>query len=276
MHEPEGFEGLAFNQATASENRIHSDEVARDYGFRGGLVPGVTVYAYLVHPALCAWGLGWLERGTADVQLARPLYDGEPFRVELEPEGPHAYRGSVCDAAGQVCAPGRVALPDDRPARGPARRGDAPVAARDARPEASRDALERLRERGLGALSLEWNGQTEYARYLREPAAMPDLVRPDRQGFANPALTLGLANSILAANVRLGPWIHVESQVTHHAAIPLGAKLAVEGRVAELFERRGHEFVDLDVAVFLEPDRTALGIRHRAIYRLRPPGREAR
>ena len=44
--------GIAYNQATASDNRIHSDEVARQYGFHGGLVPGVTVYAYLVQPAV--------------------------------------------------------------------------------------------------------------------------------------------------------------------------------------------------------------------------------
>ena len=63
MDEPSSFRGTAFNQATESENRIHSDEVARRYGFRGGLVPGVTVYAYLVHPALKAWGARWLEEG---------------------------------------------------------------------------------------------------------------------------------------------------------------------------------------------------------------------
>ena len=52
--QPTPWSEIAFNQATDSENRIHSDEVARQYGFRGGLVPGVTVFAYLVHPALVA------------------------------------------------------------------------------------------------------------------------------------------------------------------------------------------------------------------------------
>ena len=39
---------VARNDAEASENRIHDDRVAAEYGFRGGLVPGVTVYAYLL------------------------------------------------------------------------------------------------------------------------------------------------------------------------------------------------------------------------------------
>ena len=39
-----GYTITAHNPATGSENRIHADDVARRYGFRGGLVPGVTVY----------------------------------------------------------------------------------------------------------------------------------------------------------------------------------------------------------------------------------------
>jgi hypothetical protein len=33
---------VARNSATESENRIHADGVARKYGFKGSLVPGVT------------------------------------------------------------------------------------------------------------------------------------------------------------------------------------------------------------------------------------------
>lgn len=36
---------VAFNTAHASENRIHDDATAKRYGFAGGLVPGVDVYA---------------------------------------------------------------------------------------------------------------------------------------------------------------------------------------------------------------------------------------
>src|SRR5439155_1608329 len=53
----------AYNPATASENKIHDDEVARTYGFQGGLVPGVTVYAYMTHPVAETFGRPWLEHG---------------------------------------------------------------------------------------------------------------------------------------------------------------------------------------------------------------------
>jgi len=36
--------------AAASANKIHDDTVAQQYGFRGGLVPGVSVYASMTYP----------------------------------------------------------------------------------------------------------------------------------------------------------------------------------------------------------------------------------
>jgi hypothetical protein len=262
--------GVAYNQATASENRIHSDDVAGRYGFRGGLVPGVTVYAYLVQPAVEAWGLDFLSRGAASIRLDRPLYDGGRFTVDVHAEGERAYRGEVRDGAETVCGNGRVSIPDEAPAP-PVRRGDRPAPRGDARPEATRAALERLRETGMGALELEWRASGEMERTTRELDVMPDLVRPDRGGYANPAFTLGCANWVLAGNVRLGPWIHVQSAVQHFAAVPRGSQLVVEARIVDLFARGGHEFVDLDSALFLRPDRPALQARHRAIYKLREP-----
>ena len=50
------YEVVAFNTATLSDNKIHDDEVASRFGFTGGLVPGVDVYAYLTHPPAEAWG----------------------------------------------------------------------------------------------------------------------------------------------------------------------------------------------------------------------------
>src|SRR5262249_7224212 len=51
------------------------------YGFRGALVPGVTVYAYLSHPLAEAFGAAWLERGTANVRFLKPIHDGEEVRL---------------------------------------------------------------------------------------------------------------------------------------------------------------------------------------------------
>ena len=50
----------ARNDAEDSENKIHDDAVGQQYGFRGGLVPGVTVYGYLTWLPASAWGRSWV------------------------------------------------------------------------------------------------------------------------------------------------------------------------------------------------------------------------
>src|SRR5437016_4451180 len=67
----------ARNTAIASENKIHDDTVARRFGFAGGLVPGVEVYAYMTHAPVEHWGRAWLEHGSAECRFIKPIYDGQ-------------------------------------------------------------------------------------------------------------------------------------------------------------------------------------------------------
>ena len=278
MGMPASWKVIAHNRAKDSENKIHDDRVARKYGFRGGLVPGVTVHGYLAHPAVEAWGVPWLERGLASVFLKQPVYEEEELCVETEAQSASRYRAEVRGADGTVRAYGTVSCPDHESREIPQELAAPPVYREDPlvdsdveRPDATREALETLRCRGMRALPARFDRDSEISLYTRDPNEMPVMLRPDEGGFASPAYTLGLANWILAANVRLGPWIHVESEVRNHAAIPAGSRLVVEARVLELFERGGHELVDLDVSGFIEPDTPAFQARHRAIYRLREP-----
>ena len=75
----EGWSAEAFNQVPDSQNEIHGDRVSKLFGFEGGLVPGVTVSAYLLHPGVVAWGRDFLDRGRSHVRVISPLYDGERF-----------------------------------------------------------------------------------------------------------------------------------------------------------------------------------------------------
>ena len=80
---------VAYNTAKTSDNKIHDDDVARQFGFSGGLVPGVDVYAYMTHPAVACWGQDWLERGWMSVRLQKPVYEGAEVvvRADLAAEG---------------------------------------------------------------------------------------------------------------------------------------------------------------------------------------------
>src|SRR6185312_8161354 len=74
----------AYNTAKESENKMHDDTVARQFGFSGGLVPGVDVFAYMMHPPVRKWGRAFLERGLIEARFVKPVYDGEIAEVTAD------------------------------------------------------------------------------------------------------------------------------------------------------------------------------------------------
>ncbi|MCZ7525649.1 MAG: hypothetical protein M5U14_04235 [Acidimicrobiia bacterium] len=263
----------AANTAVASENKIHDDEVARRFGFRGGLVPGVDVYAYLTHPVVAAWGRPWLERGTIAARFAQPVYDGDEVEVRAEPAGGASAGGppevalTLHDGRGELCATATAALPDE-PATSPdpARYPVAPLP--DDPPPASPETLAAADPLGTVEATFRAERAPEYLDDVRE--GLP-LYRTE--GLAHPGWLLRFANHALAANVVLGPWIHVASEVRNWAAVRDGRRVAARGRVAELFERKGHRFVVLDVLMVADDSSPVLQVRHTAVYQPRAADR---
>ena len=104
----------ARNPSGHSANKIHDDLVARQLGFRGGLVPGVTVYAYMTRPLVAAWGREWVEGGTASVRFVKPVYAGEVVTVRAAgvPADPAALEVSAVNPAGEPCAVLTARLPE--------------------------------------------------------------------------------------------------------------------------------------------------------------------
>jgi len=270
--------GEALNQVPDSDNRIHSDELARAYGFTGALVPGVTVSCYLMHPAVQSWGMQWLERGTAHVKVLSPLYDRDPFQVTIsraEYSADHGMYLAELHAGDRLCATGEVRLPHDRP-RAPKLRGD-PLMTQDYEaPQATPDSMAHLKEHGCPALRFEWSPRHEMASYLRKQSDMAPLLRTDSKagsgGYANMAFLLGCANRHFAAVAKMSPWIHLETRSQNFMAVPSDTVLISEMSVLELFNRKGHDFADCQFQLFRADDgRCVCTIEQRAIYRMRPP-----
>ena len=99
---------LAYNSARQSENKMHDDSVARQFGFLGGLVPGVDVYAYMAHPAVGCWRRAFLERGTLEARFVRPVYDGELTTVTAREANGGLDIEVTCRQ--QLCATGHATL----------------------------------------------------------------------------------------------------------------------------------------------------------------------
>ena len=258
----------ARNTARASANRIHDDEVAKQYGFRGGLVPGVTVWAYLSHPVVEAWGRDWLERGSMSARFLSPLYDGDEATVDVE-AGDAAAGGRVTlslrNSAGELCAAaeaslGHEALPDGPDAEDPlARYPTAPLPEKP--PTASVDTMGNLAILGTHVVTFDAARGLDYVDAIGESLA---LYR--EQGLAHPGWLLHQANTALATNVRLGPWIHAGSRVYNLAAVEDGTRLSVRGRPNRVYERKGHHLVDLDL-LYVAGDRVpVMRVEHTAIY----------
>src|SRR5262245_50590958 len=112
---PREYRVVARNTSPTSENKIHDDTVARQYGFHGGLVPGVTVYAYLTHILVDTFGPAWLERGTASVKFVKPIFEGEEVLVsgqvdESDPAGVAVTLSASTEARG-ACGVATATLP---------------------------------------------------------------------------------------------------------------------------------------------------------------------
>src|SRR5215469_12933905 len=104
----------AYNTAKQSENKMHDDTVARQFGFSGGLVPGVDVMAYMMHMPVAKWGRAFLERGRLAARFVKPGYDGEIAEVSALEDGGALTIEVV--SRGEVCATGSASLPASAPA----------------------------------------------------------------------------------------------------------------------------------------------------------------
>jgi hypothetical protein len=254
----------ARNGATASENRIHDDAVARRFGFGGGLVPGVTLYGYMTRPVVEHFGVDWLERGTMEVRFDKPVYDGQLVTVGAEEAGPAELALELCNPEGVVCSRGRAGLapvagPPPDPADYPVIEAPDP----DRRPPADETSL----APGTALATLWAGAHAADAGPLVDLLADPLPLYTER-GLAHPGHLILAANGVLTASVVLGPWIHVGSAVANFASVADGALVETRARVAERYERKGHHFVVLDV-VWLAGGSVAMHASHTAIYRLR-------
>ncbi len=257
----------ARNTSADSANKIHDDTVARRFGFRGGLVPGVTVYAYMTRPIVAALGRAWIERGRASVRFVKPIYEGDDvtLRTAELPGDLRAIEVTALNPAGESCAVATAALPavDDDPGVDlvayPWR--DLP----DERPEATRAVLEALGALGSPELWYDEAVAAEYRDKFDDPGP---LYRPPG-ALVHPGLFLDQGNRALDRNVRLGPWIHTASEIRHLGPAHVGERITTRGRVQRLFEKKGNELVELDLLLVAGDARPVARLRHTAIYRLR-------
>jgi acyl dehydratase len=257
---PTPYRVQAYNTSKASENKIHDDETARRFGFAGGLVGGVNVWAYMSHLPVERWGLAWLQRGTGTCRFGKPVYDGETAEVTGE-ENADGLELRVI-SRGELCATGRATLPSSAPSV----QLDTyqPVPARVERPAADEQSLAVGTWLGMQPLLVTPEYQAQDLKDTRETAGLYPA-----EGIVHPGTVLRCANWALSHNVVLPAWMHVGSTLHNLGVARVGDTLGIRARVTRNYEHKGHKFVEIEGVVTANGDRAVAHVVHTAIYRPR-------
>ena len=182
--------------------------------------------------------------------------------MEADPDQAGRIRLTLTDSAGTVCATAVAGLdPGEPDAVSVADWPDVPPATDP--PVAAPEVLVPGTALALYPHGFHASLAAEYLEAVREVHPLYRL-----EGLAHPAWLLRDANYVLSANVRLGPWIHVESSVQHLALVRDGQVVSARARVTGEWEHKGHRFVELDV-VHLADGAPVARTDHIAIYRPR-------
>jgi acyl dehydratase len=255
------YDVLAFNTAKESENKIHDDATARRFGFSGGFVGGVNVFAYMSHQPVHHWGRAWLERGTGAARFSKPVYEGDVAEVSavLDADG----MAIEVHSLGELCATGRAAIPADLP----------PLPALDefqaVAPRAERAVADEMSLQVGDWLGMRPTIITEalHAEDLANTRETDPLYVKER--ILHSGTVLRCCNWVLTHNVILPAWIHMGSTVRNLGIAKVGDTLNVRARITRNYEHKGHMWVVLDAMVVANETTPVMQATHTAIYRPR-------
>jgi hypothetical protein len=246
----------AQNLAPDSDNKIHDDSIAQQFGFVGALVPGVDVIAYASHPLVAAWGADFLSGGRLSARFRKPVYDRDLITVSCSEGDAGTTDLSVATDDGEPRCVGS-AWPAHRDSVEVSRFSSVPLPAR--RLPAEPGAIQ-LGPLGSVDQPVDHDRHSSYLAGIDEKLPIYDKV-------AHPGALLRLVNELLVRNVELGPWIHTSSDCRFLGRAQLPGVLHADGIVTAVFERNGHHYVRYDALVSCDGAPVAL-VDHTAIYRL--------
>jgi hypothetical protein len=251
----------AYNTAKSSENKIHDDATAKRFGFKGGLVGGVHVYAYMSHMPVQRWGRAWLERGTGEARFGKPVYEGDIAEITAVDDA--TGMTLQVESGGQLCATGHAGLPDKTPDL-PALLEFQAVPARAHRAAADEQSLKVGDWLGMNPLTITQDYQTQDISDTRETDPLYL-----REGIVHSGTVLRCCNWALSHNVILPAWMHMGSTIQNLGVALVGDTLGVRARVTKNYEHKGHKWVEIDALVIANEATPIARVTHIAIYRPR-------
>lgn len=259
---------LAVNDAATSENKIHSDDIAARYGFKGALVSGVNLFGYLSQPLVRTYGADWLESGIMDVVFLKPAYQDQLLNIKTETLGAESSRRnhltSLYNEEQQLLAKLESWVPHRLPdAQEFFALGAAEAAAITSRPEISWDNIQLLQAAPTFIWQPEADDNQAHVAIQRDQS-------PLYQGAAaylHPYFILQACNDALKRLFVMPAWIHTGSKLILRRGLRVGDRIEVRCLPTAKWEQRGHQFIKLYIAMLVDGD-LALEVEHSAIFRI--------
>ena len=259
---------LALNDAEDSENKIHSDEIAARFGFKGALVSGVNLFGYLTQTLVRSYGASWLENGVMDVIFLKPAYQDELLNIRTESLGSESGRRnhvtSLYNEEQQLLAKLESWLPNELPAIQQHLQASArPLGELESRPEINWDSIDLL----TPAPSFIWQPSAE------ENAAHVAIQRDQsrlyqgKDAYLHPYFILQMCNRALMRMFVMPAWIHTGSKLIVRQGLHVGDAIEIRCLPIEKWEQRGHHFIKLYVAMLVNGN-VAVEVEHSAIFRI--------
>lgn len=259
---------LALNDAEDSENKIHSDEIAARFGFKGALVSGVNLFGYLTQSLVRSYGASWLESGMLDVIFLKPAYQDELLNIRTESlsseTGHRNHVTSLYNEEDRLLAKLESWLPNELPPLQQYLESSAsPLGEPEFRPEISWESI----ELDTPAPSFIWQpGIEDNAAHVAIQRDQSKLYQ-GADAYLHPYFILQMCNKALMRMYIMPAWIHTGSKLTVRRGLRVGEAIEIRCLPIEKWEQRGHQFIKLYVAMLVNSE-VAVEIEHSAIFRI--------
>ncbi|MEM7468360.1 MAG: MaoC family dehydratase [Pseudomonadota bacterium] len=259
---------ISHNDAADTGNPMHDPRAARAMGFKGAVVPGVTVYGYVSHLMMSHFGEQWLSSGYANVRFRQPVIADEEIKIVGKPVK-DVLEAEVRNSEGVITTIARGALSGEV---APAFQSGGALNNR-LMPSANFEPGDKwpATETGFRQARVlrSFNTELPHDAHSAFCTEMRD-THTAYQHALHPAWLLRQANIIVDNNFALGAWIHTESEIANLALAPINQPIEIRAEVVDLFERKQNQFADLDVVMLIAGDasRPIMRVQHRAIYQI--------
>jgi acyl dehydratase len=251
---------VARNFAESSENKIHSDDIAKRFGFTGALVPGVTVFGHLAWPLTRRFGERWLRGSWVTTRFSKPAYDSETISLTDRETGADGLTVECTNAAGVLLATLECTIEATQPDVDPHAHIASP-AKQDARVAIAWDTV----HVGEPFATFAWKPDDAHNREYA--ARVSDDTELFRTGVLHPHAFLSQANQVLVRRFVMPAWIHTGSEMRFRKLLRVGDEIEVRAVPLDKWERKGHQFIKLYVAYAVGGE-IAAEIWHTAIFRV--------